>query len=63
MVTVASTFVGKMFVRKTHRYVKAGNGMAEIEQCQNIFLYNKAMGGVDCLDENVNSYMIGHCSK
>ena len=63
MVTVASTFVGKMPLRKAHRYVKAQNGRAEIDQPQSIFLYNKGMGGVDHLDQNISSYMIGHHSK
>ena len=43
VVTVASTFVGKMPLRKAHRYVKAQNGRAEIDQPQSIFLYNKGM--------------------
>ena len=63
LVTVASTFVGKMPLRKAHRYVKAQNGRAEIDQPQSIFLYNKGMGGVDRLDQNISSYMIGHRSK
>ena len=44
VITVASTFVGKMPLRKAHRYVKAQNDSAEIDQPQNIFLYNKGMG-------------------
>ena len=32
MVTVASTFLGKMPLKKAHRYVKAQNGTAEIDQ-------------------------------
>ena len=63
MVTAASTFVGKMLHRKAHRYVKGQNGRAEIDQSQSIFLYNKGMGGVDRLDQNISSYMIGHRSK
>ena len=59
VVTVASTFVGKMPLRKAHRYVKAQNGRAEIDQPQSIFLYNKGMGGVDRVDKNISSYMIG----
>ena len=31
VVTVASTFVGKMPLRKAHRYVKTQNGRAEID--------------------------------
>ena len=43
VVTVVSTFVRKMPLRKAHRYVKAQNGRAEIDQPQSIFLYNKGM--------------------
>ena len=63
VVTVAPTFVGKMPLRKTHRYVKAQYGRAETDQPQSIFLYNKGMRGVDCLDQNISSYMIGNRSK
>ena len=63
VVTVASTFVGKMPLRKDHRYVEAQNGRTKIDQPQSIFLYNKGMGRVDPLDQNINSYMIGHRSK
>ena len=37
--------------------------MAEIDQPHSIFLCNKGMGGVDRLDQNIRSYMIGHRSK
>ena len=63
MVTVASEFVGKMPLRKAHVYVKAQKGRAEIDQPQSIFLYNKGMGGVDRLNQNISSYIIGHCSR
>ena len=63
VVTVASTFVGKMPLRKAHHYVKAQNGRAEIDQPQSIFLYNKGIRGVDRLDQNIRSYMTGHLSK
>ena len=52
-----------MPLRKAHCYVNAQNDRAEIDQAQSIFLYNKGMGGVDCLDQNSGSYMIGHRSK
>ena len=52
---VPSTFVGKMPFRKVHRYVKAQNGRAETDHPQSIFLYNKGMGGADCLDQNISS--------
>ena len=63
MVTVASTFVGKIPLRKAHRYVKAQNGRAEIDQPQSISLYNKGTRGVDRIDQNISSYIIGHCNK
>ena len=63
VVTVASTFVGKIALRKARRYVKAQNGRAEIDQPQGIFLYDKGMGGVDRPDQNISSYMLGHRSK
>ena len=63
VVTVASTFVGKIPLRKVHRYVKAQNGRTEIDRPQSIFLHNKGMGGVDHLAQNISSYMIGHRSK
>ena len=55
MEIVPSTFVGKMPFRKVHRYVKAQNGRAETDHPQSIFLYNKGMGGADCLDQNISS--------
>ena len=63
VVTAASIFVGKMSFRKAHRYVKAQNGRAEIDQPQSIFLYNKGIGGADRLDKNISSYMMGQRSK
>ena len=63
VVTIASTFVGKTPFRKAHRYVQAQNGRAEIDQPQSFFLYDKGMAGVDWLDQNISSYMIGHRSK
>ena len=62
VVTVGPTFVGKIPLRKAHCYVKSQNGRDEIDQRQSIFLYNECMGGVDCLDQNISSYMIGHRS-
>ena len=63
VVTVASTFVGKMPLWKAHHYVKAQNSRAETDQPQSIFLYNKGIGGVDRLDQNIRSYMTSHLSK
>ena len=63
VVTVTSIFVGKIPLRKAHRYVKAQNSRVEIHRPQSIFLYNKGMGGVDCLDLNISSYMIGHSNN
>ena len=63
VVIVASICVGKMSLWKAHRYVKAQNGRTEIDLPKSIFLYNKGMGGVDRLDQNISSYMTGHRSK
>ena len=63
VVTVASTFVGKMPLRKAHRYVKAQNGRTKIDKPQSIFLYNKGMRTVDHPDQNISSYMEAHRSK
>ena len=63
VVTVASTFVGKMPLRKAHRYVKAQNGRTKIDKPQSIFLYNKGMRTVDHPDQNISSYMKAHRSK
>ena len=62
-VTVASKFVAKMPLRKAHRYVQAQINWTEIDQPQSIFLYNKGMEGVDRLDQNISSSLIGHHSK
>ena len=62
-VTVASTFVGKVPLRRAHRYVKAENGRTKIDKPQSIFLYNKGMRRVDHLDQNISSYMKAHRSK
>ena len=51
-----------MSLRKAHRYFKAEIGRNEVDQPQSIFLYNKGMGWVCCLDQNINSYMIDHHS-
>ena len=63
LVTVAPTFAGKMPLRKAHRYVKAQNCRSDIDHPSSTFLYNKGMRGVDLLDQNISSYMIGHRSK
>ena len=52
-----------MPLKKAHRYVKAQNRRAEIEQPLSIFLYNKGMGGVDRFNQNVSSYLIDRRSK
>ena len=52
-----------MPLRKAHHYVQAQIGRTEIDQPQSIFLYNKSMEGVDRLDQNISSSIIGHRSK
>ena len=63
MVTLVFAFVQKMSLTEAHPYVKAQNGRSQIDYPQSIFLYNKGMGGVDCLDQQMSSYMIGNRSK
>ena len=48
---------------KAHRCFRNQNGRVEIDHPQSIFLYSKGMGGVDRLDQNISSYMLGHRSK
>ena len=61
VITVASLIVGKIPLEKAH--CSAQNGRAEINQPQSFFLYDKGIGGVDRLDQNISSYVIGHRSK
>ena len=63
VVTVASTLYGKEPMKRACRYIKGKGGRVEIDQPNSISVYNKTMGGVDRMDQNIGAYMINICSK
>ena len=63
IVTVASTAFGKESIRKANRYIKERRGRVEINQPNAIAVYNKTMGGVDRMDQNISAYMINIRNK
>ena len=63
MVTVASTLYGKEPMKRARRYIKDKGGRVEIDQPNSISVYNKTMGGVDRMDQNIGAYMINIRSK
>ena len=63
VVTVASTLYGKEPMKKKRRYIKDKGGRVEIDQPNSISVYNKTMGGVDRMDQNIGAYMINIRSK
>ena len=63
VVTVVSKFVGKMALRKAHRKFMSKIKLAGLRLTSLNIIYNKGMGGVDRLDQNISCYMIGHRSK
>ena len=63
VVTVASTLYGQSPMKKAQRYIKKKHGRVDIEQSKSIYQYNQGMGGIDRLDQNISTYMIGHRSK
>ena len=48
---------------KAQSYIKEKGGKVDIEQPKNMYQYNQGMRGVDCLDQNINAYMVVHRSK
>ena len=58
VVTVASTIYGKEPMKRACRYIKDKGGRVEIDQPNSISVYNKTMGGVDRMDQNIGAYMI-----
>ena len=58
LVTVASTWYGQQPIRKTKRYIKDKGGRVDIHQPNSTAEYNKAMGGLDRMDQNIRYYMI-----
>ena len=63
IVTVASTAFGKESIRKANRYIKERRGRVEINQPNAIAVYNKTMGGVDRMDQNISAYIINIRNK
>ena len=63
VVTVASTLYGKEPMKRAPRYIKDKGGRVEIDQPDFISVYNKTMGGVDRMDQNIGAYMINIRSK
>ena len=63
VVTVASTLYGKEPMKRTCRYIKDKGGRVEIDQPNSTSVYNKTVGGVDRMDQNIGAYMINICSK
>ena len=63
VVNILSTFVGKQPVQKVKRYSKNAKKQIEIEQPKVVSVYNRNMGGVDRLDQNLAAYIINLRSK
>ena len=63
VVTVASTLYGKEPMKRACRYIRDKDGRVEIDQPNSISIYNKTMGGVDRMDQNIGAYMINIRSK
>ena len=63
VVTVASTLYGKEPMKRACRYITDKGGRVEIDQLNSISVYNKSMGGVDRMDQNIGAYMINIRSK
>ena len=60
--TVASTLYRKEPLKRAC-YIKYKGGRVEIDQPNSISVYNKTMGGVDRMDQNIGAYMIDIRSK
>ena len=63
VVTVALTLYGKEPMKRARRYIKDKGSRVEIDQPNSISVYNKTMGGVDRMDQNIGAYMINIRSK
>ena len=63
VVTVASTLYGKEPMKRARRYINDKGGRVEIDQPNSISVYNKTMGGIDRMDQNIGAYMIKIRSK
>ena len=63
VVTVASALYGKEPTKMERRYIKDKGGRVEIDQPNSISVYNKTMGEIDRMDQNIGAYMIKIRSK
>jgi len=63
VVNVISTFAGKEQQQKAKRYSRKEKKRIDIKQPKVINIYNRYMGGVDRLDQNISAYMINLRSK
>ena len=63
VVTVASTYAGVQPLQKANRYSAAEKKRISVDQPKVVQLYNRGMGGVDRLDQNLSCYMTQHRSK
>ena len=63
VVTAASAVFGEEPIRKSNRYIKERGGRVEINQPNAFAVYNKTMGGVDRMDQNISAYMINIRNK
>ena len=63
VVTVPSTLYGKKPMKRARCCIKDKGGRVEIDQPNSISVYNKIMGGVDRMDQNIGAYMINIRSK
>ncbi|CAB4067154.1 unnamed protein product [Lepeophtheirus salmonis] len=63
VVTVASTLYGKEPMKRASRYMKDNGGRVYRDQPNDISVYNRHMGGVDKLDQNISNYMINLRNK
>ena len=63
LVNALSTYTGNQPVQKAKRYCHQEKKRIEIDQPNIISVYNKSMGGVDRMDQNISTYMINLRSK
>ena len=63
IVNALSTFTGKEPIQLVKRFCKKEKKRVDIEQPNIINIYNKSMGGVDRMDQNIAAYMINLRSK
>ena len=63
VVTAASTVFGKEPIRKANHYIKERSGRVKIYQPNAIAVYNKAMGVVNRMDQNISACIINIRNK